>query len=271
MRISIFRSGRAVSRAAVLAVAVVAAPASSLVAQTAQAPAAPAAKAADLPSARAILDRHLEAAGGRNAIAKHTSSHLVGTISIPASGITGPFEVFAAKPNMNLTKITIADIGDVIEAYDGKVAWSISPMTGPRLSEGKELEQKKFDAEFYAELRDDSRYESMRTLEKTTFDGRPCYKVSLVKKGTTDEDIEYYDVATGLKAGGTTSRETPMGKITATQIQTDYKKFGDLLQPSTLKVQAMGVDQVITVTAIEYDKVDAAVFDPPAAIKALIK
>ncbi len=110
----------------------------------------------------------------------------------------------------------------------------------------------------------------MKTLEKTTFEGRPCYKVSLVRKDG-GEDIEYYDVETGLKAGASGTRETPMGPITATQMLSDYKKFGDLLVPTTMKQTAMGVEQVLKVTSVEYDNVPPSTFEPPAQIKALIK
>jgi hypothetical protein len=33
----------------------------------------------------------------------------------------------------------------------------------------------------------------------------------------------------------------------------------------------MGLQQVITVSAIEYDDVDLSIFEPPAAVKALVK
>ena len=96
------------------------------------------------------------------------------------------------------------------------------------------------------------------------------YKLRLVRKGG-GEDIEFYDVETGLKAGSTNTRETPMGTITATTIETDYKKFGNMLVPTTIKQSGMGVEQVMTITAVDFDAVDAKVFDPPAQIKALIK
>ena len=78
----------------------------------------------------------------------------------------------------------------------------------------------------------------MKTVEKTTFEGRPAYKVSLVKKDG-GEDLEFYDVETGLLSGATRTRETQMGPVSVTQIQTDYKKFGDLLVPTTMKQTAM--------------------------------
>jgi hypothetical protein len=266
-----FFSGRAVS--AVAAAAAVAMMSAGPVAAQSTAPAAPqapAAKTAELPSARSIIDRHVAAIGGKDALMKNTSTHLKGTISMPANGISGPFEVFAAKPDKNVTKITLGGIGEVLEGFDGTVAWTISPMTGPMIAQGKELEQKKFDAHFLAELRDPSRYESITTVAETTFDGRPAYKVSLKRKGG-GEDIEYYDVKTGLKSGGEITRDSPMGTVTATQIHTDYKQFGHLLQPSTIKQSMMGVEQIISVGSIDYDKVDPAVFELPAAIKALVK
>jgi hypothetical protein len=92
-----------------------------------------------------------------------------------------------------------------------------------------------------------------------------------VRKGSTNEDFEYYDVATGLKAGASGTREMPMGAVPSTQTQGDYKKFGGLLVPTTLKFSTMGIDQVFTFTTIELNEVNPAVFELPAQIKALIK
>ena len=164
----------------------------------------------------------------------------------------------------------IGGIGEVMEGFDGKVAWSVSPMTGPRLTEGKELEEKIFDADFYSDLHEEGRYVSMTTVDKALFDGRPCYKVSLVRK-SGGEDFDFYDVETGLKAGSIGTRESQMGPFNATQIHSDYKKLGGLLVPTTIKQSAMGVQQIVTLTAIEFDSVDPKVFELPAPIKALLK
>ena len=189
---------------------------------------------------------------------------------MPAGGISGALEAYGAKPNKSLLKVSLGGIGEIQEGFDGTIAWAINPMTGPVLTQGKELEQKKFDADFYSDLYDASRYTSMKTVEKTTFEGRPCYKVSLVRK-IGGEDFEYYDVETGLKAGASGTRETQMGPVNFTASQSDYKKFGGILVPTTLKQSASGVQQVITFTNIEFDNVPPSTFDPPAQIKALIK
>ena len=260
-------------RAFVLATALAAAslsPSTPLLAQAAGTRAPAATQPAALPEARAIIDRHIQAVGGRKAILAHSSTRATGTYGVPAQGISGSFELLAAKPNKMLLRVTLGGIGEVVDAFDGTNGWTISPMTGPALVQGKELQEKLFDADFYGELHDPARYDSIKTVEKATFDGRPCYKISLVRKGG-GEDFEFYDVATGLKAGATGTRDTPMGTITATETRGDYKKFGDLLQPVTIRQSAMGIEQVLTFATYEYDAVSPASFVAPPDIKALIK
>jgi hypothetical protein len=224
-----------------------------------------------LPDAREIINRHVQAIGGREAVLGHKSMHATGTLSVASAGITGPMEIFgAANPNRVIVKTSVPGIGDIMEGFDGSHGWSMSPITGPMLKVGKELSQTKLDADFYSELRDPKTYPDVKTVEKTTFDGRPCYKVSL-KRIDGIEDFDFYDVATGLRAGSINTRETPNGVLTMTSIEGNYKKIGKLSQAMTVTQQVMGIEQKITLATVEYDNVDAAAFELPAAIKALIK
>jgi hypothetical protein len=110
----------------------------------------------------------------------------------------------------------------------------------------------------------------MKTLEKTTFDGREVYKVSLIKK-EGGEDFDFYDAKTGLKAGSITTRKTPQGELTFTSTIVEYKKFGPVLVPTSIKQAMTGMEAMITFTNFEFDSVDPAVFAIPAEVKALIK
>lgn len=237
----------------------------------AQAPAKPEAAAPALPDARELINRHIKAIGGREAILSHTSMHATGTLLVPSSNLNGDMEIFvAANPNRQYVKTTVKDIGEIAEGFDGSHAWSVTPMTGPMLKVGKDLQQAKLDADFYGDLRDPKIYLEVKTVERTTFDGRPCYKVSL-KRIDGAEDIDFYDVATGLRAGSIHTRETVMGTMTVSTTETGYKKFGNMNVPTTLTQQVMGVEQKITLLTLEFDKVPASALEPPAAIKALIK
>ena len=98
--------------------------------QQASAPAKPAPAAETLPDAREIVNKHIKAVGGREAILSHKSMKAVGTLSVPASGISGPIEMIqAAEPNRMVLKTTVPGIGDILEGFDGSHAWSVNPMT----------------------------------------------------------------------------------------------------------------------------------------------
>jgi hypothetical protein len=226
--------------------------------------------AAGLPPAREVIDRYIREIGGREAILKQTSTHVRGTISISASGIVGTLEQFHARPNKFVQRLSLPGIGQEEQGFDGTVGWSISPLTGPSVLDGKQLEQLRFEADFYDELKAPERYASITTVEKTTFEERPVYKLRLVTKGG-DEDIEFYDVETGLKAGAISTRESPMGPLVGTTSYAGYKQFGPLRQPSTTKLSMMSTQMVMTVLTLEYGTVDPAVFALPAPIKALLK
>ncbi|HEX6973538.1 MAG TPA: hypothetical protein VF147_04015, partial [Vicinamibacterales bacterium] len=110
--------------------------------------------AAKLPAARTIIDRHIKAVGGRKAILSHSSTRATGTLSVPGPGMSGTFEMLAAKPDKVMLKMTLAGIGEIMDGFDGTNGWSVSAITGPTLAQGKELEQKKFDSDYYGELHD---------------------------------------------------------------------------------------------------------------------
>ena len=64
------------------------------------------------------------------------------------------------------------------------------------------------------------------------------------------EDFDFYDVATGLRAGSINTRESQMGTLTTTSTEGDYKKFGTLLHATKVTQKVMGIEQVITLTSV---------------------
>ena len=173
---------------------------------------------AELPAARTIIDRHIKEVGGREAILAQTSTHATGTVSLPAAGLTGSLEAFHAKPNKFLQRMTLPGIGDIEEGFDGTVGWSISPMTGPMLLDGKQLEERKFDADFYEDLKDNGSLRVDDDAREDDFEGRPVYKIRLLKK-SGDEDIEFYDVETGLKSGPSPPASRPWDRCRARRVE----------------------------------------------------
>ena len=229
-----------------------------------------AARAQALPAAKDLMARHDAAVGGRAAIEKFSSMHQTGTFSIAAMGLEAPVDIYKAKPNMYLMKVVLGPVGEVMQGSDGKTLWIIQPQQGATILEGAPAEAMKANTDFFAGLHDPSLYKSAETIELADFDGRKCYKVKLVSNSGT-ESYEFFDASTGLRAGAMATVETPMGKVEQTSVPSDYKEFGGIKFPTRIVSKQGQFDITITMTNVEFDKVDATTFALPDAVKALVK
>ena len=221
-----------------------------------------------LPSAKEVLEQYAKAIGGKEAFAKHKSQSAKGTVQMPAQGVSGKMDVYAARPNKMLMKMSIPGVGEFNTGFDGKIAWMSSALTGPMLLDGKMGEQVATQADFDHTLHDPKDYTKMEILGVKTFNGEECYELSLVHK-TGFESTEYFSQKTGLQRGFVATQESPLGPVKSTTLITDYKQFGDILMPSRISQKAAGVETIMTMDELEFDKVDPAIFELPADVKAL--
>lgn len=221
-----------------------------------------------LPSARDVISRHVAAIGGEAAFKAVTSMRVRGRFEMTGQNISAEFEVLAARPDKMLLRADIPAIGHTEQGYNGTVAWTVDPQSGPRLLKDRERDEAIADADFDGPLHLPARIKSMTTIEQVTFEDRPAYKVKVVLRSGVEQD-EYFDVETGFEIGWEASRATPLGVVPTTAVLRDYKKFGLILQPTTLVQKALFLQQVLRVTSVEYDVVPANAFDPPPSIKAM--
>jgi len=223
-----------------------------------------------LPAGRAVIDRFIDAMGGADTLRKYRSQRAIGTFEVPGPGIHGQIEVLSAAPNLMRQRLMVPGLGAVESGFDGTVGWLDDPTIGPMVLDGKALEQMKVDADFYAALHGDHLYRTIETVERTTFEGTAAYKVRLVT-ASGDEQFEYFSIESGLLVGGQSVRVLPMGEFPTTTVMNEYKSFGGLRLATRWVQRSMGVEQTITITNVEFDGVDPAVFALPDRIKALVK
>ena len=226
--------------------------------------------AAPLPSGRDVVAKHIAAIGGEAAFKAVKSVHAKGTFELPAQGVKGDLEILAARPNKMINRVEIPGVGHVESGFDGKNAWSIDPLAGPSLLSGRALTEMGEDAWFDGALHSSDRVKELTTVAKVEFDKKQAYQVKVVHTSGV-EQTEYYDVETGLLIGSESQRETPMGVLPVKAMYREYQKFGGLQQPTVLVQSTMGIDQVLHIATYEYNTVPATAFDPPPAVKALIK
>ncbi len=223
----------------------------------------------DLPSVSEILGKFVTAMGGEKALRRHTSSYTTGEFSIPSQGMNGTLEVHAKAPNKSLTVVQLEGFGTIKEGFDGKTAWSTDPASGPQVFDGAGLEVRRIDADFFGPLNFEKNFKSIRVVDRSSFEDELCYKVEMVNKAEYTRTV-YFSVETGLIHGVEFTFPTPMGDIPGTIVTGEYKDFGGIQTPVMTTITIMGMDRVITVQEVEYDKVEDTVFELPQEIRNLV-
>ena len=225
---------------------------------------------AKLPSGESIMDRFVEVTGGVEAYKKLNNMVMKGSVDMAAMGIKGDVTIYSAAPNLNLTEITLPGIGKMLEGVDGRIAWSYSAIMGPAIKSGAEAEQALGLAHFRTEEWR-TQYSKAETQGLDSVNGEECYRVMLTPKAGNPL-FQCYSRNSGLLLRITLTMVTEMGAIETETVYRNYKKTGDFTMPFQFVQSTLGTITTINVSEMLFNAdIPGATFDPPAAVKALIK
>jgi len=225
----------------------------------------------ELPKAETILDKYVQATGGKAAYLKVHNEISTGSMELAANGIKGHITVYRAEPELSYTELDIEGVGKIQEGSDGKIAWSLSALQGPRLKEGDEKASTLRDAKFQGELNWRDNYKQAKTVGVEQVDGKDCYKVELTPNEGSPV-TRFYDKESGLLVKTAMTVSTPMGEIAAESVASDYRKEGDILVPHKMVQKAAGQEMTFTIESVKYNsEIPKDRFATPDEIKALMK
>jgi hypothetical protein len=223
----------------------------------AQAPAA-------MPTADQLIDKMIQAQGGKAAFEKVNTRTAKGTFEIPAMGASGPIQIFGKAPNKNLVVIDIPGYGTVTQCFDGAGAWADDPSSGFRQLSGSELAEAKRDAEFYAELKFKELYPKRTVVGKAKVGDRDTFVVEATPPDGTPQKW-YFDAQTGLVARMDVEAETPQGKIPFEVYLEDYKVVDGIKMPFTIRRNSAAISFTIKLEEVKHNvPIDDAKFQKPA-------
>ena len=229
----------------------------------------PAQAPAALPPAHEIVARYVAAIGGEAAVTAPRSVRTSGTFEMAGGAVRGDF-VTVQTPSATALTITVPGLGELVTAFDGAHGWSVNPMQGPRLLDGLELAALREDAGSTGMLRRSPHLVSMETVARAEMDGEACWRVRFVY-ASGRETADCYAVESGLLLGSWATQESAMGRVAIETRVGEWRTFGALRTATVLRQRAMGQEQVLRVTAMEFDRADdAAAFAPPPAVHALL-
>jgi hypothetical protein len=227
------------------------------------------AQGAALPEARAVLARYAEVTNAAK-FATIAGTHFKGTFELPAAGLTGTMEGFSDQLGRSVHIVTLGGIGEIREGVDTAFAWSLDPMQGPKLIEGKEFVESREQEDPRAMRRDPAVVLDAQTTERATIDGESCVKLKLKwKSGRTT--TECYSEKTGLLVSEDGVETSSMGDIATTTSYSEYKTFDGITMPTKRVKKVAGTEVTMRFAEVEFGAVDPAKLAIPPEIQALRK
>ncbi len=216
-------------------------------------------------TAEQVLEKYVEATGGRALYQKFHSSASKGTMELTAQGIRGTLETYAKSPNKFLLIQIIDGIGRFVQGYDGQVAWSQDPFLGMRNMEGAELANFQREATFNADLKWRELYEKVELTGIEKVGEQDAYVIRLVPS-VGKPVIRYYDTQTFMLLRMDTIHESPLGTVPMEMYPSDYRVVDGVNVPFQVKIKSSTGEVVMKTTEVKNNiEIDDAKFAKPTA------
>lgn len=228
--------------------------------------ASPAQAAPAIPSSDQILDRCIEASGGRVAWQKLNTRVSKGTVDVPAMNLAGTVEMWQKAPNRIL--VTVAVAGAVFtQGFDGSVGWSNDPQNGLREQTDGELVETKRDADFYHILDFRKLYSTISAAGAEKVGERSAYVVEATPPEGGDPNKAYFDTQTGLLLREVTQHHDAEGNVEPfTEEFEDYRTVDGVKVPFTIHQSTPQTAFTIRLDEVHHNvAVDNALFAKPSA------
>lgn len=222
---------------------------------------APWAQAADMPTAQGILDKAIEASGGREAHEAIKTRIAEGTFTLLDMAIEAEFTNYIAPPNV-YTDIFMGAFGSVERGLTDGVAWELSPVEGPKILEGEEADSQMRQAALNEFLDWKKYYTEAKTLGEATVADAAAWEVEFTT--TAGKKLKhYFDKESGLMV------QTVADAVTTTY--EDFKEVDGLKLPHKISSKGGRYGIEILISSFEHNTdIPADKFTLPSTIQELL-
>ena len=212
-------------------------------------------------SVSGVIEKYIEATGGREAQEAVTSAIQKGEVDIVEFGMQAEITLFHRGDDFRSVMV-IPNMGEVVSGVTGGVVWSTDPMQGSRILEGGEAEAVLEQASLNPLLNWRDKYSSAEIVGEE--DGMT--KIELTSESGRSI-TNYFDGETGLL---TRSDRSDLNGDTTIRFS-DYKKVDDILIPHTLAVESPQANAELTIDVVLLNvDIDDKTFEMPSEILALL-
>jgi len=218
--------------------------------------------ASDAPTVEGVLDKYVQARGGREALEKLSSYSAKGSFTSTKLKSKGPVELFAKPPNKQLMVLLASGYGNYRRGFDGATAWEKMP--GSQSVSNISVFAKP-DADFYRVIRMRQEFPALAFKGKQNLSEHSTYVLeSPLMKWTKRW---YFDAQSGLLLR--TETTSAAGKVLNSEEYADYRSVDGVAEPFTLRqVDNDGIDFNIHLDEVKHNvEISDSSFDKPVKDK----
>ncbi|HOK54587.1 MAG TPA: hypothetical protein PLP86_11440 [Armatimonadota bacterium] len=229
-------------------------------------------------TAEQIIEKSIEATGGRKAFDKIKSSVMKGSNEMAAMNIKMDFTVYTKAPNkMLMVQALPFGMGEMKIGFDGKTGWSSDTMSGLRTLTGPELEMLKKQAQVNADLNWREYYKNLELVGTKEINGRSAYEVQFTPKDIKSADgktetpglskpvTQYYDKETFMLLRMDMTMESPQGTQSVQVYPSDWRVVDGVKVPFVTKTITSVGDMVTKIVEFKTNpELDDSLFAMPA-------
>jgi hypothetical protein len=218
-----------------------------------------------LPTVDQILDKYVQALGGKAAVQRLTSIVMKGTFEAPAFGASGTVERYSKAPNKLAIVVEVGGFGTVQSVFNGTAGWSQDPQNGMRDLAGKELAQTKVEADIYRDIKLKEIYPKMTVTGKDKVADRDAYVVEASSPDTGSAKL-YFDAQNGLLVRNDSTNYNGSEEVPTQTLLEDYKDVDGLKVPMTIRQTNPNISFILKFNEVKSNvPVDDAKFNKPAS------
>jgi hypothetical protein len=215
-----------------------------------------------LPTVDQVLEKYVQAIGGKAAFDKLSTRVMKGTHTLP-DGTALPVETYQAAPNKLVSVMTTKN-GAVMNGYNGTTGWSKNPR-GQREMSGAQLDQMRRAADFYADVKPRESFPNLTFIGQDKIGDRDVY---VLQSKATDNSIEklYFDTQTGLLLRILSITQSLLAPLPAQTDLEDYREVDGVKLPFTIRQSFIDYrnDWTRKYTEIKHNlPIEDAKFNPP--------
>lgn len=221
----------------------------------------------NLPTAESLFEKHIAAIGGMEAI-KAEKNRLVRAKYVgPGQMGDGMMRVMRTPPSKLYQTLEIPGVITQEVWCNAEEGWMRDTTNGTHRLQGEALLEFKRQADYYGEANYKARYKEVKTTAAEKFNDVDAFTVKCTPAEGRERYV-YFDAKSGFIIGIKTPG--PVGTESDTVITVkDYKKFGEVMQPTVFLTKTKSGESTITITEIRTDLATMPSVDPPDEVRAV--